>query len=40
MTPSPGVKLLGHEADYPVISITDVKNWWSFISSPPYIFME
>jgi hypothetical protein len=38
--PSPGVKQLGHEADYSFPSSAQVKNAWSYILTPPYIFMK
>jgi hypothetical protein len=33
-----GVKQAGHKADYPPPSSTEVKNVWSYISTPPYVF--
>jgi hypothetical protein len=34
-----GVKLLGHEADHSCPSNAEVKNAWSYTSTPPYAFM-
>jgi len=34
-----GVKHPGHEADRSCLSGAKVKNLWSYISTPPYIFM-
>jgi hypothetical protein len=33
------VKQLGHEADHSLPSIAEVKNVWSYTSSPQYAFM-
>jgi hypothetical protein len=35
----PGVKRPGREADHPTTSGTEVKNAWSYTSTPPYFFM-
>jgi hypothetical protein len=37
---SPGLKRLRREADYSPESGTDVKNTWSYIFIPSYIFMS
>jgi hypothetical protein len=37
--PSPGLKQLEREADHLSISSDKVKNAWSFISTPPYVFV-
>jgi hypothetical protein len=34
-----GVKQPGCEADHPSLSSDDVKNAWSYTSTPPFIFM-
>jgi hypothetical protein len=34
-----GVKQLGHETDYSPPSYAEVKNAWSYTSTPQYIFM-
>jgi hypothetical protein len=36
----PGVKLLGREADHFPPSLAEVKNLWSYTSTPQYDFME
>jgi len=36
---SPGVKQLKHEAEHLPISSAEVKNAWSYTSTPPYTFM-
>jgi hypothetical protein len=36
---SPGVKWLGHEVHQSTPSTAEVKNEWSYISTPPYTFM-
>jgi hypothetical protein len=36
---SPGVKWPGHEADNSTLSIAQVKNVWSYTSTPPYAFV-
>jgi hypothetical protein len=33
------VMLLGHEPDNSLPSNADIKNEWSYISTPPYAFM-
>jgi hypothetical protein len=38
-TLTPRVKQLGHKADYSPPSSAEVKNAWSYASTPPYIFM-
>jgi hypothetical protein len=37
---SPGVRWPGREADRLPPSIAQFKNTWSYISTPPYVFME
>jgi hypothetical protein len=34
-----GVKRPGSEADHPLPSSADVKNAWSYTSTPQYVFM-
>jgi hypothetical protein len=34
---SPGVKQPRHEADYSATSSAEVKNVWSYTSTPPYV---
>jgi hypothetical protein len=36
--PSLGVKRLGHEADHSYPSSAEVKNAWSYTSTPPIFF--
>jgi hypothetical protein len=36
---SPGVKQLGHEVYHSPASSAEVKNAWSYTTTPPYIFM-
>jgi hypothetical protein len=36
---SPEVKRLGREADHSSISGAEVKNAWSYTSTPQYVFM-
>jgi len=36
--PSSGVKLPGHEVDDSLPSSAEVKNVWSYTSTPPYVF--
>jgi hypothetical protein len=36
---TPGVKRLGREADHSPQSSTEVKNEWSYTSTPQYVFM-
>jgi hypothetical protein len=36
---SPGVKWLGHKADHSPSSSAEVKNVWSYTSTPPFVFM-
>jgi hypothetical protein len=38
-TRTQGVKRLGHEADHPPPCSAEVKNPWSYTSSPQYVFM-
>jgi hypothetical protein len=35
----PGVKRPGREVDHSPPSSAEVKNTWSYISTPPYVFM-
>lgn len=35
----PGVKAVGHEADHSLLSKAEVKNAWSYTSSPRYTFV-
>jgi hypothetical protein len=35
-----GVKRLGREANHTPPSSAEVKNAWSYTSTPPYVFME
>jgi hypothetical protein len=39
-TPFLGVKRPGHEADHSPPSSADVKNAWSYTSTPQYVFMS
>jgi len=36
---SPGAKWLGHEADHSPPTGAEFENVWSYISTPPHIFM-
>jgi hypothetical protein len=38
--PSLGVKMPGREADHSPPSSAEVKNVWSYNSTPPFFFME
>jgi hypothetical protein len=35
----PGIKLPENEPQYPPPSTAEVKNVWSYISTPPYVFI-
>jgi len=38
-SPSPGEKRLGLEADHSPPSVAEVKNAWSYTSTPAYVFI-
>jgi hypothetical protein len=34
-----GMKCMGHKADHSLLSNVEVKNAWSYTSTPPYAFI-
>jgi hypothetical protein len=35
----PGIECVGHKADHSLLSNVEVKNTWSYTSTPPYAFI-